>query len=165
LARRQTLLFIALFATTASLAGCELASLIDSGGDDSDNDNGGVAEEPSYTGEYAGAVDVSNSETGESWEGPSATMTITYQESDGDVDVSFSILDLPSQGDRIDGTLTNCSPGPSFVICSDREGSQLLSVELTFSSSTAAGKITDSREQPDGQFKIVLEATGSFAKQ
>lgn len=165
MARTHRVSLMILLASSFAFGGCSLSSLLSSDDDDSGSGNGGAAEEPSYTGTYAGTVDVSNSETGESWADLSAALGIAYEESSGNVDVSFSILGVPSENDRVDGTLSGCSPGPTFVICSDREGSQLLSIELTFSSSTASGKITDSREQPDGQFKVVVEALGSFTKQ
>ena len=155
--------FPLLLASNLALVGCGLSSLFSSDDDDSGG-NGTPGVEPSYTGEYAGSVDVSNAQTGESWVDLAADLTVTYEESDGDLTVTFSIFGLPAAGDREDGMLTGCSPGPSFVICSDRQGSQLLGVELTFSSSTATGRITDSREQPDGQFKLELEANGNFTK-
>lgn len=146
----------------ASLSGCGLSSLFDSD-DGSGNGDGAPGEAPAYLGSYAGAMDARDLQTNEAWLDRAAGLEVTFEELTGEVDLSLAISGLPGGTKEIE--LNGCSPGPSTVFCSNVRGSTLYDIELSFTSSSASGRVLESERQASGNFEAVFEAEGTLSEQ
>ena len=144
----------------ASLAGCGLSSLFDSD-DGSDDGNGG--EPPSYLGSYAGGLDVVDLRSGDTWPDRASNLTVEYDELTEDLDLAVAISGLPGGVEEVGWS--GCSPGRSTVFCTSLEGSTLYDIELSFTNSTASGRILESERRADGNFEAVWEAEGTLTEQ